>query len=82
MTIISDETPTTDITELFPPNEGLTKTLGVNLPPSVAMAIRRTGNRKNSISAQLLSLLDPEKLRKLIEEDAAHQERCSEGPLF
>lgn len=64
--------------KLFPPDEGRTKTLGINLPPSVAQAIQRTGNRRKSISSQLLALIDPKKLQQLLDEDAEHQKRC--GP--
>lgn len=66
------------VKQLFPPDEGRTKTLGVNLPPTVAQAIQRTGNRKNSISEQLLALIDPKKLEELLKEDAEHQRMC--GP--
>lgn len=50
-------------------NEGLTATLSVNLPPTVAKAIRRTGNRRSSISKVFLALIDRRKLDRLLEED-------------
>lgn len=65
-----------DIRQLFPPGEGLSETLGVNFPPSVANAIRRTGNRKDSISAQLLALIDPAKLAACLRADAEHMAKC------
>lgn len=66
-----------DVFTLFPPDEGRTATLGILLPPSIAAAIRRTGNRKTSVSDQLLHLIDAEKLRELLTEDAEHQRKCS-----
>lgn len=72
----SEDGGESDVRKLFPPDEGRTKTLGINLPPSIAKAISRTGNRRNSISQQLLSLIDPVKLRQLLEADAQHQEQC------
>lgn len=65
-------------TSLFPPEEGRTKTLGVNLPPTIAAAIRRRGNLRKSISAEIVSLIDPAKLAALLQADAEHQARCRE----
>jgi len=65
------------IARLFPQNEGKTKTLGVNLPPSIAAAIRRRGNMKKSISDEIISLIDPTKLAALLRADAEHQARCN-----
>lgn len=59
-------------------SEGRTETLGVLLPPTVAAAIRRTGNRKKSISQVLLSLIDRRKLKRLMDLDAEHQRKCDE----
>jgi hypothetical protein len=66
----------TDLTEIFPKDEGRTETLGLNVPPSVAAAIRRTGNRRSSISTELLRIIDLGKLRALLAEDAAHMAKC------
>lgn len=65
--------------EQYAKGEGMLSTLGVNLPPSVAKAIQRTGNRKDSISSQILAMIDPAKLQQLLEDDAAHQRRCDAG---
>ena len=65
-----------DLANLFPPLEGRTKTLGVNLPPSVAAAIRRRGNLRKSISDEIISLIDPTKLAELLRADAEHQAKC------
>ena len=62
-------------TSLFPPQEGRTKTLGVNLPPTIAAAIRRRGNLRKSISDEIVSLIDPDKLAALLRADADHQAR-------
>ncbi len=65
--------------EKYANGEGIRSTLGVNFPPSVAKAIRRTGNRKDSISSQILAMIYPTKLQQLLEDDAAHQRRCDAG---
>lgn len=62
--------------DLFPGDEGKTETLGVNLPPKIAAAIRRTGYRGSSISSELLNLIDPRKLQRLLRADAEHQAKC------
>lgn len=49
---------------------GKTYTLGLNLPPEIAAAIRREGNRRGSISAVLFGLLDQKKLKQLLTADA------------
>jgi hypothetical protein len=49
---------------------GKTDTLGLNLPPEIAAAIRREGNRRGSISAVLFGLIDQRKLRQLLATDA------------
>ena len=64
-----------EVARLFPDGEGRTKTLGVSFPPSIAAAIRRTGNRGKSISDQLLGLMDPQKLEQLLQEDRERQQR-------
>ena len=64
------------LADLFPDDEGKTETLGVNLPPKIAAAIRRTGYRGTSISAELLNLIDPRKLQRLLRADAEHQAKC------
>ena len=64
------------LNDLFPGDEGKTETLGLNLPPKIAAAIRRTGFRRSSISAELLALIDPTKLRRLLRADAEHQAKC------
>jgi hypothetical protein len=66
--------------DLFPNNEGKTETLGLNLPPKIAAAIRRTGFRRSSISAELLNLIDPKKLHRLLRADAEHQAKCHPKP--
>lgn len=68
-----------DLLNLFPQGEGRTKTLGVNLPASIAAAIRRRGNLKKSISNEILGLFDPTKLAALLKEDADHQARCRDN---
>lgn len=49
---------------------GKTYTLGLNLPPEIAAAIRREGNRRGSISAVLFGLIDQRKLKQLLAADA------------
>jgi hypothetical protein len=49
---------------------GKTFTLGLNLPPEIAAAIRREGNRRGSISAVLFGLIDQRKLKQLLAADA------------
>lgn len=66
--------------DLFPGDEGKTETLGLNLPPKIAAAIRRTGFRRSSISKELLKLIDPTKLRRLLRADAEHQAKCRSQP--
>ena len=61
---------------IFPAGEGRTETLGINFPPSIAAAIRRTGFRRGSISDELLNLIDGDKLRRLLREDREHQTKC------
>lgn len=61
------------VTSLFPAEEGRTKTLGVNLPPTIAAAIRRRGNLRKSISDEIVALIDPHKLAALLQADAEHQ---------
>lgn len=56
--------------------ESRTVTLGINFPPAIASAIRRAGNRKNSISQQLFELIDPEKLEQLVRDENAFQQKC------
>jgi len=65
-----------EVVDIFPSDEGRTETLGLNVPPSVAAAIRRTGNRRSSISDELLRIIDLGKLRQLLAEDADHQAKC------
>jgi hypothetical protein len=53
------------------------KTLGLNLPPEIAAAIHREGNRRGSISSVLFDLLDQKKLRQLLAKDAERMlENC------
>lgn len=66
---------------VFPAGEGRTETLGINFPPSIAAAIRRTGFRRSSISDELLNLIDREKLRRLLREDREHQTKCDSQSL-
>lgn len=68
-----------DISRLFPRNEGRTETLGINLPASIAQAIRRTGNRRGSISEQLVGLMDPKKLQALLDADAELQAKFDQN---
>jgi len=75
----NSESEDEDLANLFPQSEGRTKTLGINLPPSIAAAIRRRGNLKKSISNQILSLIDPTKLAELLREDAEHQAKCRDN---